>query len=121
MHQNPKCVAIGEVGLDYSYSQFCLKHQELLKDFLVKFIEIVDEQRLPMILHLRFGDIEEQSGSTIADVAEDAMRIITEDPIKYGAMCHCFGGSIEKAEKYSRLGVSYFNIGVRIFYGEKDM
>ena len=31
---SPKCIAVGETGLDYSYSSFCLEHQELQKNFL---------------------------------------------------------------------------------------
>lgn len=31
---SPKCIAVGETGLDYSYSSFCLEHQKLQKNFL---------------------------------------------------------------------------------------
>ena len=36
---SPKCIAVGETGLDYSYSSFCLEHQKLQKKFFEIFID----------------------------------------------------------------------------------
>ena len=142
---NPKCVAIGETGLDYSYPEFCEEHKALQKEFFVKFIEMANKHQLPVILHIRRGTdpltgeedhladedalklTEEHpvengrvtdplSGKEDLSADEDALKLLEEHPIENGAVCHCFEGDWALAQRYISCGVRYFGIGGKILY-----
>lgn len=52
---NPKVVAVGEIGLDYHYD---LSDRDVQRDVFARQIEIADELKLPLTLHIReaYGD-----------------------------------------------------------------
>lgn len=118
---SPKCIAVGETGLDYSYSSFCLEHQKLQKKFFEKFIDYANKYQLPAILHIRSG-LKEGSvyNKCNVDADKDAISILREHPLKFGAVYHCFDGDITKVRSYYDIGVNYFGIGGKIFY-EKEL
>lgn len=117
--QNPRCVAVGETGLDYSYSTFCIEHQMIQSSFFARFISIANKYKLPVILHLRPG--KEVRTSAILNVNEDALRILEKNPIQYGAVYHCFGGNVDIMKKYMEQGVRYFGIGGRVLNNEYEL
>lgn len=107
---DPKCIALGEVGLDYSYVTFHEEERKKQMKLFDMFIDKANENKLPMILHIRPAD----DISCAFDVNEDAFCILKKNKIKYGAVLHCFGGSLSDMQKYFDLGVTYFGIGGRI-------
>lgn len=123
---SPKCVAVGETGLDYSYSSFCLEHQKLQKKYFNTFIDYANKYRLPVILHIRSGlkdgvtDTDNRKNRCNADADTDAIAILREHPVKFGAVYHCFDGDIAKVKSYYDVGVTCFGIGGKIFY-ERDL
>ena len=81
---NPKVVAIGEIGLDY-YHEFCSR--ELQKEVFVKQIKLAYKLKLPMIIHVR-------------EAYGDFLEILKENKefLKYGGVVHSFSGSLEIAK-----------------------
>lgn len=88
-------VAIGEIGLDYYWSQeFKVEQQEALRVQLRWAVEL----DLPVMIHAR-------------DAAEDTLRIIREISAEakqagktLRGVMHCYSGSREIAEEYIKMG-----------------
>ena len=88
---HPKCVAIGEIGLDYHWQPFDKKIQA---DCFIKQIELAKETKLPICIHSR-------------DCTEDMLKILKENKAKldFGGVMHCFSGSVETAKELLNLGL----------------
>lgn len=87
-----KCVAIGEIGLDYHYGR---ENAEAQKAAFVAQLKLADERALPVIIHER-------------DAYADAMEILKSRTPKKAVM-HCFSGNRETLREVLELG---FYIGV---------
>lgn len=118
MLNNPKCCAVGEIGLDYSYESFCEEDREFQKKMFISFINEANKAKLPVILHIR---PVEGAMNRIVDAHKDAIEILAENPIEYGAVLHCFGGDVTLMEQYMEVGVLYFGIGGRISYMMREL
>lgn len=88
---HPKCVAVGEIGLDYYWKPFDKDKQE--KAF-VKQIELAKESKLPICIHNR-------------DATGDMLKILKDnkDKLVYGGVMHCYAGSVETAAELLKLGL----------------
>ena len=82
--RNKKCVAIGEIGLDYHWMT---SPKEVQKDFFKAQIELAKKMNLPVIVHDR-----EAHGDTL-----DILR-----ETKPAGVLHCFSGSREMARERLR-------------------
>ena len=80
----PKCVAVGEIGLDYHYDDTDRKTQ-------IYWLE--RQPGLPVCFHVR-------------DAYEDFETVIRRNlgKLRGGAVLHCYSGSKETAEKFVDLG-----------------
>ncbi len=87
LSQNPKVVAIGEIGLDYYYDN---APRELQKLWFRRQIDLAKELNLPYIVHDR-------------DAHGDTMDIIRQSGYFHGVM-HCYSGSVEMARELLDLG-----------------
>lgn len=85
--ENDKCVAIGEIGLDYHWMS---SSKEVQKNFFTAQIELADEMNLPVIVHDR-----EAHGDTL-DILKST---------KPKGVVHCFSGSKEMAREIIKLGM----------------
>lgn len=85
--QNKKCVAIGEIGLDYHWMSSTKKVQ---KEFFTSQIELAADLDLPVIVHDR-----EAHGDTL-----DILKTT-----KPKGVVHCFSGSKEMAREIIKLGM----------------
>ncbi len=92
--QNKKCVAIGEIGLDYHFLPF---DKEKQKQGFVRQINLAKELDLPIVVHSR-------------DAAKDTLDIIKANPLSRGGVMHCFSGSKESAREYVNFGF-YISFG----------
>ncbi len=88
---HPKCVAIGEIGLDYYWKPFDKAKQI---DCFIKQIELANACNLPFSIHCR-------------DATEDTLKVLKENKskLKNGAVMHCYSGSKETAREILNLGV----------------
>jgi len=88
--QHPKCVAIGEAGLDYFYDN---APREAQATGLRRHIEAARSTNLPLVIHSR--------------AADDDMRAILEEEAGKGAfpfVLHCFTAGAELARSALALG-----------------
>ena len=86
--QQPKVVAIGEIGLDYYWAEN--PPRELQQQVLRSQLALARELRLPVIFHDR-------------DAHGDSLAIVKEFPDVTGVF-HCFSGSYEMAKELIRRG-----------------
>lgn len=82
-----KCVAIGEIGLDYHWMS---STKEVQKEFFIAQIELAKKMGLPVIVHDR-----EAHGDTL-----DILKTT-----KPSGVLHCFSGSKEMAKEIIKLGM----------------
>jgi TatD DNase family protein len=84
--QNPKVVALGEIGLDYYWDDVPDRKQ---KEIFLKQIDIAKKYNKPIVIHAR-------------DAYEDTFQIL-KAANHYGIM-HCYSGSAEMAKRYIEIG-----------------
>ncbi|MDE6593353.1 MAG: TatD family hydrolase [Oscillospiraceae bacterium] len=85
----PKCVAIGEIGLDYHYEN-CSCDCKLQKRAFEEQLKLAEDLSMPVIIHSR-------------DAWEDTMELLRKYRPK-GVM-HCFSGSAEIAREIIDMGM----------------
>ena len=84
---SPKCVALGEVGLDYYWD---VSKKDLQKQVFEAQLDLALTVDLPVIIHDR-------------DAHGDCFEIISRHPENRGVF-HCYSGSAEMASELLRLG-----------------
>ena len=92
LSKNKKCVAIGEIGLDYYWRQ---DNKEAQKRVFEEQILLAKELNLPIIVHDR-------------EAHEDTLNILKKHKPK--GVLHCFSGSAEMAKEVLKLGM-YIGLG----------
>lgn len=97
--QQPKVVAIGEIGLDYYWPEN--PDRDLQKKCFRDHMALAQELGLPVIVHDR-------------EAHQDAMAIVREFPQVRGVF-HCYSGAVEDAKMLVRLGWSLSFTGVITF------
>ena len=90
-----RCVAIGEIGLDYHWPD---PAPEIQKKWFVRQLDLAREVKLPVVIHSR-------------DAAKDTMDIMhSEHAEDIGGVVHCFSYSKEIAMEYVKMGW-YIGVG----------
>ncbi len=86
-----KCVAVGEIGLDYYHEPYD-KNKQI--DIFIKQMEFAKEVKLPISIHSR-------------DATGDMLKILKENKSKllYSGVMHCYSGSVETARELLNLGL----------------
>ena len=90
---HPKCVAIGEIGLDYYWDK---SHKEIQYEMFVTQLELALSLGKPVIIHDR-------------EAHEDCLNITGRYPALRGVF-HCYSGSVEMAREVLSLGM-YIGLG----------
>lgn len=95
LSKSPKTVAIGEIGLDFYYD---LSPREIQQRVFLEQLELAYSLKLPVIIHLR-------------DAYGLMLKLLKENrsKLQYGAVLHCYSGSLEMLYEFLNLGlmVSY--------------
>lgn len=89
---NPKIVAIGEIGLDYYHEPI---NKEKQQEIFLNQLKIAVEYNKPVIIHSR-------------DSISDTYNIVKD--IKIPKIIHCYSGSVEMAKKFIQCNC-YLGIG----------
>lgn len=90
-----KCVAVGEIGLDYYWDE---PDRELQKEWFRRQLNMARELDKPVIIHSR-------------DAAKDTVELMTEEHAEeIGGVIHCYSYTKETAEVFLKMGF-YFGIG----------
>jgi TatD DNase family protein len=87
LSRHPRCVAIGEAGLDYHYDKSA---RDVQQQVFLTHIEAARETGLPLVIHARNAD-------------EDMIRILSGEMRRghFDAVLHCFSSG----ERLARIGV----------------
>ena len=89
-----KCVAVGEIGLDYHFDDNPPK--DVQKDLFHRQLVLADELGLPVVLHSR-------------DAAQETLEFLREhkDLLKKGGLMHCYSYSAEMTADFIALGLAF--------------
>lgn len=104
---HPKCVAIGEAGLDYHYDKSPRDMQAA--SFRLQ-IEAARRTGLPLVIHARAAD-------------EDMIAILEEEMARgaFKAVLHCFSSGAELARRGVALGLYLSFSGILTFRNSEDI
>jgi TatD DNase family protein len=104
---HPKCVGVGEAGLDYHYN--CAP-PDLARRVFRGQIALARELGLPLVIHTR-------------DAEDDTTAILREEMRqgRFSALLHCFTSSRALAETGLELGLSISFSGVVTFRNSEDL
>ena len=95
LSQHDKCIAIGEIGLDYHYLNF---DREVQKKAFISQLELAVELNKPVVIHSR-------------EACFDTIEILKGYANKLnGFVMHCYSESKETAEILYKMG-AYFSFG----------
>ncbi len=93
--RHEKCLAVGEIGLDYYWDE---PEREVQKKWFVKQLNLARQIQLPVIIHSR-------------DAAKDTVDIMTAEKAgEIGGVVHCYSYSKETARTFLDMDF-YFGIG----------
>lgn len=93
--KNHKCVAVGEIGLDYYWNE---PEPAVQKEWFLRQLDLAREVKLPVIIHSR-------------DAAKDTVDLMTEAKAEeIGGVIHCYSYTKETAKIFLNMGF-YFGIG----------
>ncbi|WP_457796721.1 TatD family hydrolase [Methylocystis sp. S23] len=107
LSRHPKCVGLGEAGLDYHYDR---APREVSQRVFRTHIEAARETGLPLVIHTRDAD-------------EDCAAILAEEMGKgaFPALLHCFTSSRALAETAIELGLYISFSGVVTFKNSAEL
>jgi TatD DNase family protein len=107
LSDHPKCVGIGEAGLDYHYDKSPRAAQA---QGLRTHIAAARETRLPLVIHARAAD-------------DDMIRILEEETAKgtFPAVLHCFSSGPELARRGLALGIYLSMSGILTFKASDEL
>jgi len=88
MLQDPKAVALGEIGLDYYYD---LSPRDTQRRIMAEQMELALQLDVPVIFHIR------DAHGDMVDFFRNSERLPS-------GVIHCFSGSSEIAKEYARMG-----------------
>lgn len=88
---NPKVIAVGEIGLDYHYEGY---NKELQSEVFIKQLKLAHELNLPISIHNR-------------DSIGDCLQILKKYKhlLSNGGVIHCFSESVETYNEIKKLGL----------------
>lgn len=92
--RHKKCVAVGEIGLDYHFDDNPPK--EVQRDLFYRQLLLADGLGLPVVLHSR-------------DAAQETLEFLRQHKalLKYGGLMHCYSYSPEMTADFLDLGLSF--------------
>lgn len=104
--KHPKVVALGEIGLDYHWMT---TPKEVQADVFCRQMKLAKKLDLPFVVHTR-------------DALEDTYDLIEAEGVgPRGGIMHSYSGSLEMAERFTRLGMTISFSGVVTFKKALDV
>ena len=95
LHCGGKCLAVGEIGLDYYWEE---PSHEIQKKWFLRQLSLAKEAKLPVVIHSR-------------DAAKDTIDLLQEAHAEQiGGVIHCYSYSKELVPTFLDMGF-YFGIG----------
>ena len=106
--QRKKCVAVGEIGLDYHFEDN--PSPEVQRSLFLQQLVIADELGLPVVIHSR-------------DSAQETLLLLqnNKELLKKGGLMHCYSYSPEMADEFLKLGLHFSFGGPATFKNAKKV
>ena len=106
--RHEKCVAVGEIGLDYHFEDNPSK--ETQREAFIRQLALADELGLPVVLHSR-------------DAAQETLELLEANKhlLKRGGLMHCYSYSAEMMADFIKLGLSFSFGGPSTFKNAKKV
>ncbi len=93
---DPRLVAVGEIGLDYFVPELCASPlRERQEFFYVEQLKLARKHGLPVILHVRRS----------ADMLLKGLRAVGNGDHQWQGIAHAFNGSAQQAQTFIALGL----------------
>jgi TatD DNase family protein len=107
LSDHPRCIAIGEAGLDYHYDK---SPRDVQQHVFRTHIEASRETGLPLVIHARSAD-------------EDMIRILSDEMRRgrFSAVLHCFSSGEKLAQVGVELGLYVSLSGILTFRNSEDI
>ena len=104
---HPRCVAIGEAGLDYHYD---MSPRDVQQRVFRTHIDAARQTGLPLVIHARNAD-------------EDVIRILTDEMGRgrFSAVLHCYSSGEKLAQVGVELGLYVSFSGILTFRNSEDI
>jgi TatD DNase family protein len=103
----PRCIAIGEIGLDYYH----VDNPDIpaQQSAFVAQLNLAATARKPILIHCRTSELATPAAKGKygpADAWEDLLRLLTDhwQPHALGGIMHCFSGTVDQARRSLDLG-----------------
>jgi TatD DNase family protein len=116
-----RCVAIGEIGLDYYH----VDNPDVLTQKLafIAQMEVAKEVGKPILIHCRTSELakaEAKAKFGEADAWEDLLEMLGEHwPVANGGVMHCFSGTVEQGRRSLAAGF-YLSFAGNLTYPKSD-
>jgi TatD DNase family protein len=106
--KNEKCIAIGEIGLDYHYNNNSSFTGSInfQKELFIKQIGIANKCNKPIIVHCR-------------DAYDDIIDVLGRYKSSLKGVVHCFSGNLKQAKVFIKMGF-LLGIGGILTYNKSD-
>ena len=105
-NRNNKLVAVGEIGLDYYHNK---DNKTMQIEVFERQIKLAQKHKLPIVIHCR-------------DAFGDTLEILKKyAPFEFGAVMHCYSGSLEYARELLKLGVKFSFTGTVTYKNAKNL
>ena len=103
---NPKVLAIGEIGLDYHWNK---ENKEQQKQVFLAQLKLAHKHKVPINIHCR-------------DAIGDLIKILNDNKnlLEFGGVVHCFNESVESYKILSGLGLKFSFGGSITFKSSKN-
>lgn len=111
--QHPRCVAVGELGLDYFYD---LSDRQVQVQALEAQLQFSAEIGKPVVVHTREADQD-----TIKFLTQHSKDFLAKHPMKSPGVIHCFTGGKVLAEAALALGYYISFSGIITFKNAEDL
>ena len=104
--RDKKLVAVGEIGLDYFHNK---ENKQQQIDIFEQQIELAKKHKLPIVIHWR-------------EAYADTLEVLKKHaPFEYGAVMHCYSGSLEFAKELLKLGIKFSFTGTVTYKNAKNV
>ena len=106
--QHEKCVAVGEIGLDYHFEDN--PSPQTQRELFIRQLRLADALGLPVVLHSR-------------DAAQETLELLKENKtlLKRGGLMHCYSYSPEMTKDFLDLGLHFSFGGPSTFKNAKKV
>jgi TatD DNase family protein len=105
--KHPRCIAIGEIGLDYYHIEN--PGIDIQRAAFVAQMQLAADAGKPILIHCRTSELATPQAKARfgpADAWEDLLTLIADhwSPYNLGGIMHCFSGTVEQAQRSLDLG-----------------